>query len=697
MRDTAILLVDDRDENLLALQAVLEPTGCRLVSARSGDEALRALLNEDFAVILLDVQMPSLDGFETAELIRGRERSRSVPIIFVTAISKERHHVFRGYEAGAVDYLFKPLDPIVLRSKVEVFVESYERGRALAEREELLRALFEDAPIGMARADGAGRLRYVNRALCETVSRDPEDLVGRTLDELGPKADAGVDAALRADLAAGLIGRYEVERRLTGPAGTTIPVLVSASLATMRGSLSPDLILHVQDQRERRRAERDREQLIRAQSARAAAEAASERLALMQSIAEAALGAEDLGELLRELLDRLLDALDADRAAVVLTDDGDVVVARAAGGVATVIERDGEGEADDVVARVAAERGPVAILDVPAARIDASSLGPAIRSLLAVPLAARGQIIGSLHVGTLTRREFDAETVDLLRLAADRASLAIARTRLYEHERRIAQQLQRSLLPSGLPPVAGVGLAARYLPGENGTTVGGDWYDAIELPGGRVAIAIGDVAGRGIEAAATMGQMRSALRAIIVQSEDTCSMAEHLNRFALGLGDCMLTTIVLAVFEPATGCLHYTNAGHPPPLLTGPDGVSRYLEDTALPPLGVMEAPEYRQRTMRLEPGSTLLLYTDGLIEKSTEVLDVGLERLRLAADRAGASASADADALCERIMAELVGDAADNDDDVTMIALRALATLDEAVVSEAAGQPAVFSVPLGE
>ncbi|MEA2231016.1 MAG: hypothetical protein QOD83_832 [Solirubrobacteraceae bacterium] len=106
MRDSAILLVDDHEENLVALEAVLEPTGCRLVSARSGDEALRALLKDDFAVILLDVQMPGLDGFETAELIRSRERSRSVPIIFVTAISKEPHHVFRGYEAGAVDYLF---------------------------------------------------------------------------------------------------------------------------------------------------------------------------------------------------------------------------------------------------------------------------------------------------------------------------------------------------------------------------------------------------------------------------------------------------------------------------------------------------------------------------------------------------------------------------------------------------------------
>ncbi|HEX8156996.1 MAG TPA: SpoIIE family protein phosphatase [Solirubrobacteraceae bacterium] len=691
MRDSAILLVDDHDDNLLALVAVLEPTGCRLVSARSGDEALRALLKDDFAVILLDVQMPGLDGFETAELIRSRERSRSVPIIFVTAISKEPHNVFRGYEAGAVDYLFKPLDPVVLRSKVEVFVESYERGHALAQREELLRAMFEDAPTGMARADAGGRLRHVNRALCETMNRAPDQLVGRTLDELGPRADAGIDAVQHDDLTAGRIARYEIERRLSGPAGTSIPVLVSVSLAALRDGSAADLILHIQDLRERRRAEHDREELIRAELARAQAEAASRRLRLMQSIAAAALDAEDLEGLLRKLLDRLLEALDADRAAIVLI-DGETRVKASANGVETVVELDVDGHVDDLVARVTGEHGPVAIRDVPAAGIDASSLGAAVGSLLAVPLVAGGQIIGSLHVGTLTRREFDEEAVDLLRLASDRANLAIARTRLYERERAIAEELQRSLLPSGLPQVPGVALAARYLPGDNGATVGGDWYDAIELPGGHVAVAIGDVVGRGIKAAATMGQMRSALRGILMQADDSAAMAERLNRFALGLGDCILTTVVLAVFEPATGLLRYTNAGHPPPLLVNPDGAAKYLEDVPAPPMGVTEAPPYKQCTMQLEPGSTLLLYTDGLVERSTEVLDVGLDRLRAEAQAAGA---ADVEALCEHVLATLGGAGSAQDDDITMIALHMLARFEEPAAPEDAGDPRVFSAPL--
>src|SRR6478672_5571504 len=134
-----ILMVDDRPENLLALEAILEPLGQELLYAHSGEEALRQLLQHDVAVILLDVQMPLLDGFETAELIKQRERTRHIPIIFVTAISKEDEHVFRGYSAGAVDYIFKPFNPDVLRSKVAVFIELNEKTEQLQRQTELLK------------------------------------------------------------------------------------------------------------------------------------------------------------------------------------------------------------------------------------------------------------------------------------------------------------------------------------------------------------------------------------------------------------------------------------------------------------------------------------------------------------------------------------------------------------------------------
>ena len=128
-----ILLVDDRPENLLALEAILEPLNQTLIRAHSGDEALRKLLLHDFAVILLDVQMPGINGFETARIIKSRERTKYIPIIFLTAISKEEEYVFEGYSVGAVDYLAKPFKPDILRSKVGVFVELYQKQRQLAD------------------------------------------------------------------------------------------------------------------------------------------------------------------------------------------------------------------------------------------------------------------------------------------------------------------------------------------------------------------------------------------------------------------------------------------------------------------------------------------------------------------------------------------------------------------------------------
>ncbi len=145
MADKAnILLVDDRAENLVALEAILSSLNQTLVSARSGDAALKALLREEFAVILLDVLMPGLDGFETAAHIKRRLRTRDVPIIFLTALNSEPDFAFRSYSAGAVDYIAKPFDPWVLRAKVSVFVDLHMKNRQLSEQAALLRSRLAD-------------------------------------------------------------------------------------------------------------------------------------------------------------------------------------------------------------------------------------------------------------------------------------------------------------------------------------------------------------------------------------------------------------------------------------------------------------------------------------------------------------------------------------------------------------------------
>jgi signal transduction histidine kinase len=134
-----LLLVDDRPENLLALEAILEPLGQSMLRANSGPEALKQVLADDFAVILLDVQMPGMNGFEVAEIIKSRERSRTIPIIFLSAISKEDAYVFKGYSMGAVDYVFKPFNPDILRSKVAVFVDLYLKQAEIQRQGDLLR------------------------------------------------------------------------------------------------------------------------------------------------------------------------------------------------------------------------------------------------------------------------------------------------------------------------------------------------------------------------------------------------------------------------------------------------------------------------------------------------------------------------------------------------------------------------------
>ncbi|GGX70253.1 response regulator [Streptomyces minutiscleroticus] len=198
-----ILLVDDRPENLLALEAILSALDQTLVRASSGEEALKALLTDDFAVILLDVQMPGMDGFETAAHIKRRERTRDIPIIFLTAINHGPHHTFRGYAAGAVDYISKPFDPWVLRAKVSVFVELYMKNCQLREQAALLRLQLEGSgrtAVGDGK-ESAGLLAELSARLAAV--EEQAEALSKQLD------DDAADAAAVATAA-------HLERKLTG-------------------------------------------------------------------------------------------------------------------------------------------------------------------------------------------------------------------------------------------------------------------------------------------------------------------------------------------------------------------------------------------------------------------------------------------------------------------------------------------------
>ncbi|MGW3490005.1 response regulator [Streptomyces sp. NPDC001054] len=206
-----ILLVDDRPENLLALEAILSALDQTLVRASSGEEALKALLTDDFAVILLDVQMPGMDGFETAAHIKRRERTRDIPIIFLTAINHGPHHTFRGYAAGAVDYISKPFDPWVLRAKVSVFVDLYKKNCKRKDQAALLRLQLEGESEGAgAEGTGAGTRRNGKAnggVVAELSSRLAA--VEEQAEALSKQLDDAADAAAVATAA-------HLERKLTG-------------------------------------------------------------------------------------------------------------------------------------------------------------------------------------------------------------------------------------------------------------------------------------------------------------------------------------------------------------------------------------------------------------------------------------------------------------------------------------------------
>jgi GAF domain-containing protein/anti-sigma regulatory factor (Ser/Thr protein kinase) len=403
----------------------------------------------------------------------------------------------------------------------------------------------------------------------------------------------------------------------------------------------------------------------REREARVAAERASARLQALQRVTDAALAYLPEEDLLLELLDRVSEILDCDTVAILLVEpNGEYLRARAAKGIEEEVEQGirlplGEGFAG----RIASERRAISIENVD----DADILNPilrekGIRSLLGVPLLIEGRVIGVMHVGSLVHRTFTVDERDLLQLAADRAALAIEQAALYE-QRRLAEALQRRLLPDKLSSVTGLELASRYLPA-SGESLGGDWYDAFPLPGGRIVVCVGDVVGHGVEAAAVMAQLRTALRAYAADGSDPAATVERVNRLMWQLGPTAMTTLAYAVIDPGRESLGLVNAGHPPPLVIGPDGEPDYLPLQGTLALGASPLADYHCESHQFPTGSTIVLYTDGLVERRGRSIDDGLEELRTIARGA-----TDLEALCSAVIAHMVPGAAP--DDVAIAAAR--------------------------
>jgi serine phosphatase RsbU (regulator of sigma subunit)/anti-sigma regulatory factor (Ser/Thr protein kinase) len=422
---------------------------------------------------------------------------------------------------------------------------------------------------------------------------------------------------------------------------------------------------------ERVRSQRAQMQTIE-EKARARAEEAVKRVQGLEAVADAALAHLPFDELLNELLNRVSRVLEVERAAILLRDeDRDCLTVRAArgGGAGSAFSRRvsaGEG----IAGRATQEKRPVFVDDLQA-RSDIESVvwEDSVRSVLAVPLLVDGgRVIGVLQVGTSEGRTFTSDDAQLLQLAADRLAVAIDRARLNEHAHHIAATLQRSLLPSNIPEVSGLALATRYQPGADGTQVGGDLYDVVPYSDGRVGLAIGDVVGHGIEAASLMGQLRNSLRAYALEDDRPERVVERLNRLMHHWQQDRIATLIYLVINPRNGHMTFASAGHLPPLVCGPDGTARYLAGGEFVPLGVLPYGGFTAGEAFIEPGSTILLYTDGLVEERGVSIEDGLERLRAAIE----VAPDDPHAMCDHLLATVPPAGAINDD-VALLATRLL------------------------
>jgi hypothetical protein len=249
------------------------------------------------------------------------------------------------------------------------------------------------------------------------------------------------------------------------------------------------------------------------------------------------------------------------------------------------------------------------------------------KMLLLGPLTAGRQSNGLLVVAWDSPMLLSADDRAIVEALAGQAALALDRARRFESERAIVETLQRSVLPVSLPRVDGVQLAARYLPGSVQFDVGGDWFDAISLPDGKLGLVVGDVVGKGVQAAASMSQLRNAIRAFSVERLKPPSTLARLNRLANDVLDTAFATVVYLALDPATGVCRLASAGHPPPIVAYPDGRIELLEGGRGLPLGTGLAAKYRQATVELPAGTVILLYTDGLVERRGQSIDDGFER----------------------------------------------------------------------
>jgi PAS domain S-box-containing protein len=540
-----------------------------------------------------------------------------------------------------------------------------------------LEGLFTQSPIGLAMLGPDLRFLRVNEALARMDGVPVAEHVGRTVTEVAPGAGA-LESAMQRALERGeavvdfrhTSGAADPERRRTW----------SCSYAPLLGGAGRrvGVIASLIDVTEGQRAHLEAEQARR-------------RLALLAEAGTQMGSTLDLTQTAQEVVRVLVPRL-ADSADVQLLEEAvapDETAASAHGVVRRIAAdfTDPAAPADHLAVGMTLQVPPGSmyeqvitagrpmslylsdidpLITTPGADRLREYLRARIGSARLVPLVARGTVLGAVVVTrTRDREPFDDQDTLLIDELVARAALNIDNARMYGRERDAALTLQRSLMSPLLPAVIGLELAGRYLPAGD-QEVGGDWFDAIALPGDRTALVIGDVMGHGIHAAAVMGQLRTAVRTLARRDTAPDQVLRFLDAAVADLSENEMATCLYAVHDPVTGRCLIARAGHPPPVIADERGPIAFLDGPAGPPLGV-GGQDWEVQQLILSPYSLLVTYTDGLIETRGRDLDQGMRSLAQALRHVGGPL----EEVCDELLAHVMPEVAD--DDVAVLLARAL------------------------
>ena len=636
-----ILVADDNADMRAYLTRLLHGAGHDVEVVNDGIYALEAARAQPPDLIVSDVMMPRLNGLDLVAALREDARTSSIPVLLLSARAGQEDSI-EGLEAGADDYLVKPFSAAELLARVRANVAL---ARLRTHHMRWRAALVDSLQEAFFVCDEDGTVVEINAAFADILGYGPEGLPYPAPQPWWPRAEN--DPAAHSRVAEAFANLVDEQR-----GGFTVPIThreghrvwVSAAFN------------QVQDPETGRRVIvgtcRDVTAEHYAIQRESALAALSLRLSRATNLDEAMAGAQ---EVLASLwsAELVLAAVFADGAAptVTATDplaDWDLLPP----GQQAVLTRLGEGPFLAPATDAAYPGGVGVGLEHPQG-----------------PMA--------LWLDTGSRRRFTDQDRTLLSLLAGHLAQGLARAYQFDQERETALALQRAILgPSQLP----AGFAVRYEPAARPLEVGGDWYDTVALPGDRIGIVVGDCVGRGLEAATVMGQLRSACRALLLQDPRPDQVLVALDHFAEGIPGALCTTVFCGVLDPVAGRIAYSSAGHLPGILAFPDGTTQLLDGALALPLAVRPGAPRPCAQRDLPARSTLLLYTDGLVERRRIVLTEGIAR---AADVMAEQRAAPLDDLAAHLMTRLVP-ADGYEDDVALLLYRQPAPLDISFPAEA-------------